>query len=357
MSDAGVTVLTHFPSPYQVELFDAVARRMPGLAVIYLHREDPTRHWTPRELGHAATFLPDGNGAMSAARESSVRARLFVVNYYQDARARSLMQARAAAGKPWAFWGERPGYRHPRLGRWLRRWWLAPLHASRQPIWGIGAWAVQAYRTEFGANRTYANVPYFSNLSPFEARTAAPAADPVILYSGSLTRRKGVDLLANAFLALARGNPRARLKLMGRGELEGELRATLAPVADRVEWVGFQPWEAIAAVYASAQVLCVPSRHDGWGLVVAEGLAAGLPVIATNRMGAAIDLVRPGDNGWLCGAGDEAALARSLAEATTLDEPRWRRMSAAARASVARHRLEDGADRFIAAVNSTLGQP
>jgi glycosyltransferase involved in cell wall biosynthesis len=349
-----VAVLTHFPSPYQVELFDAVARKLPGLAVHYLHRSDPARHWAPQAPGHDARFLVDGAGAMARALQDAASARLMVFNYYQDGRARGLMRARAATGKPWVFWGERPGYRNPRIGRWLRRWWLRPLHASRQPIWGIGAWAVQAYREEFGQGRAYANIPYFSSLAAFEARPASPSAEPVVLYSGSLSRRKGVDLLARAFARVAREHPRARLRIMGRGDLEPRLRATLAPVADRVDWLGFQPWDALAGVYASAQVLCAPSRHDGWGLVVAEGLACGLPVIATNRMGAAIDLLRPGDNGWRCKAGDEGELARALGEALSMDEARWRRMSAAARASVAHHRLEDGADRFVAAVNSAL---
>ena len=353
----GVTVVTHFPSPYQVELFDAVARRLPGLAVFYLHRSHHTRHWTSKPPEHDAAYLCDGAAPMRAARQAVASAPLVVFHYYQDGRARRLMRARAGADKPWVFWGERTGFHQPALGRLLRRVWLRPLHDSRAPIWGIGDWAVEGYRAEFGAGRAYANVPYFSNLAPFESRPAQYAPDPVVLYSGSLTRRKGVDLLARAFVALARENVRVRLKLMGRGELEPELRRVLAPVAGRVEWTGFQPWEALAGIYASAQVLCVPSRHDGWGLVVPEGLAAGLPVIATDRMGAAIDLLRPGENGWRCAAGGETALARALRDAANLTEPAWRRMSDAARARVARHRLDDGADRFVAAVNSALGQP
>jgi glycosyltransferase involved in cell wall biosynthesis len=132
------------------------------------------------------------------------------------------------------------------------------------------------------------------------------------------------------------------------------MRGILAPLGGRVEWVGFKPWEELAAVYASAQLLCVPSRHDGWGLVVAEGLAAGLPVISTDRTGAAIDLVRPGTNGWILRAGDGAALAVAMREAAALDASARRAMSAAARASVAHHTLDDGAERFLAAVDCAI---
>ena len=44
---------------------------------------------------------------------------------------------------------------------------LAPLRESRAPIWGIGQWAVEQYRAEFGEERTYLNVPYFSDLQRF----------------------------------------------------------------------------------------------------------------------------------------------------------------------------------------------
>ena len=74
---------------------------------------------------------------------------------------------------------------------------------------------------------------------------------------------------------------------------------TLRPVSERVEFVGFKDWKELPAEYAAADVLCVPSRYDGWGLVVPEGLASGLPVIATDRMGAALEFVRDGRNGWL----------------------------------------------------------
>ena len=117
----------------------------------------------------------------------------------------------------------------------------------------------------------YLNLPYYSNLTRFEASRPAFTNDPVtFLYSGSLSHRKGVDLLARAFLRLAAAHPHVRLKLMGEGRMEPRLRRELAS-CDRVEWVGFKDWDELPAVYASAQFLCVPSRHDGWGLVVPEG--------------------------------------------------------------------------------------
>ena len=71
-------------------------------------------------------------------------------------------------GVKWCFWGERLGAtRMALLGSFYRRLKLAPLRESRVAIWGIGQWAVEQYRAEFGEERTYLNVPYFSDLQRF----------------------------------------------------------------------------------------------------------------------------------------------------------------------------------------------
>lgn len=351
-----ITVLTHSPSPYQVELFDAVAARGEvELQVLYLHHRDPARQWSQRHCRHAALELDNVPERLSDAEARTRDADLLVLNFYTEPAASKLLDARLETGKPWVFWGERPGFHHALLGRLLRRWKLRALHASPHPIWGIGSWAVTAYRREFGADRPYANLPYFSDLSRFLAVKPPPfSRNFTFLYSGSLTSRKGVDLLARAFARLANAEPRVRLKIMGQGDREGSMRAALAPCKDRVEWTGFKDWNDLPAVYATAHALCVPSRHDGWGLVVPEGLASGLPVIATDHTGAALDLIHPGVNGWLARAGDEDSLFESMRMAANLSEEKWQAMSRHARESVARHTLADGAQRFIDAVEEAL---
>jgi glycosyltransferase involved in cell wall biosynthesis len=236
------------------------------------------------------------------------------------------------------------------LGRWGRRLALGPLHGSPAPIWGIGSWAVDAYRAEFGPGRAYANVPYFSNLDRFLLTAPQPGTrEFTFLYSGSLVYRKGVDLLARAFARLAQEMPTVRLRIMGQGALEADLRRTLAAHASRVDWVGFKDWRELPGEYAASQVLCAPSRHDGWGLVVPEGLAAGLPVIGTDRTGAAIDLIEPGANGWRIPAGSEDALLDAMRIAAGLTAGSWLAMSERARARVSTHSLADGTMRFLAA--------
>ena len=347
-------VITHFPSPYQVELFNEIERQHPGwLKVLYLYRRDPARSWKGVVATHEHVYL-DGSAAAQSAATDVEQAEFVVFNYFNDSRVAPLIRARERTGKPWCFWGERPGYRFAWLARLNRLGRLGALRSGRQPIWGIGSWAVEAYRKEFGECRSYLNFPYYSDLERFQRSRPTYSDDHfTFLYSGALTYRKGVDLLARAFLRLAAESPRVRLRIMGDGELGPRLQRLLAG-SDRVEWVGFKDWDALPAVYSSAHALCVPSRHDGWALVVPEGLAAGLPTIATDRTGAALDLIRTGDNGWLIAAGDDEALFRAMRDAAALGAAEWRIMSARALASVSDHSLSAGARRFQAGVQAAV---
>jgi len=355
MGETRVVVVTHFPSPYQVELFNEVERQRPGqLRVLYLNQRVATRKWSGVPITHDHDYL-DRSNTFNAARDVVSRASFVVFNYYIDSVSAALIRTRAAAGGPWCFWGERPGYRFPWLARVARFGRLAALRSSRVPIWGIGRWAVNAYRAEFGDDRCYMNLPYYSNLDRFRAAEPKHSADITFLFSGSLIHRKGVDLLAHAFLATAAENPRARLKIMGEGPLQQRLQQTLS-ASDHVEWIGFTDWNALVPVYQSAHILCVPSRHDGWGLVVPEGLAAGLPTIATDHTGAALDLIKPRNNGWLVRAGDLDGLSRAMKQAARLERDEWSSMSRRARVSVADHGLPVGAARLLQGVEQALAQ-
>ncbi|MEQ2005875.1 MAG: glycosyltransferase family 4 protein [Limisphaerales bacterium] len=351
--------MTHFPSPYQVELFDEIERQASGaLSVCYLYEADPDRSWGKRDLGHRATFCEKDDPLAPEILDRFSAADLAIFNYYQHPVAEQLIPIRAASAKPWVFWGERLGVRFPGLaGRLVRRWKLRWLANSPAPIWGIGQFAVEGYQAAFGARRSYLNVPYYSRLdrfTDFPRPKRLAGSHRVVLFSGSLISRKGVDLVARAFVSVAREFPMMSLRLMGEGPLEPALREALEPVAANVEFMGFKDWPELPAHYAAADLLCAPSRYDGWGLVVPEGLAAGLPVIGTRRMGAALDLIQHGRNGWLLPAGDEEALRNALAHAASLPENDLRVMSDAARQSVTRHSIQHGAARFLAAARDAV---
>ncbi len=175
------------------------------------------------------------------AREAARDADLVVFNYYRHTQAAQLIGERVGQGDPWCFWGERPGFRQPAwAGRLLRKWKLSELHDSCVPIWGIGKFAVDGYRQEFGPRRAYFNLPYFSDLERFGRQCERDArSERIFLFCGSLIARKGVDLVARAFVRLAAEFPDVRLKIAGDGELRQSAGANcFVLLSDRVEFAG-----------------------------------------------------------------------------------------------------------------------
>ncbi|MBK8091113.1 MAG: glycosyltransferase family 4 protein [Verrucomicrobiaceae bacterium] len=265
------------------------------------------------------------------------------------------IRKRAAAGMPWVFWGERPGFMHLGLiGRLQRRLLLSPLHACPAPIWGVGKFGVEGYLSEFGPEHEYFDIPYFSDLSRFVCEKREKPQGKQFLFCGAMIPRKGVMELARAFSRLASSHPDVRLVLVGDGPLVPKLKVILADCAGQVEWAGFQPWGNLPQFYAEADIFCFPSHYDGWGLAAIEALASGLPVISTDQTGAALEFLKEGSNGWLVPGGDEAALLAAMKQAASLDSSQLDEMRRAARESVTDHSLESGAVRFIEAAQSAV---
>jgi glycosyltransferase involved in cell wall biosynthesis len=117
-----------------------------------------------------------------------------------------------------------------------------------------------------------------------------------VLYAGRLTVEKGAPLLAEAFLAARRRDPRLHLMLAGGGPEEGALRARLGEAATFLGWLD---GEDLARAYASADVLLFCSQTDTFGQAILEAQASGLPVVAV-RAGGPVELVEPGRSGLLC---------------------------------------------------------
>ena len=226
---------------------------------------------------------------------------------------------------------------------------------ERVPIWGIGHWAIDGYKAEFGMRRPYYHVPYTSDLSRFYSISRRPYSSnsAAILFSGSFIERKGVMELCEAFLRIASGMPGVSLHLLGSGPLEGTLRK-MTRVSDRVRFLGFYDWDNLQQAYANADILCAPSRYDGWGLIVLEGLASGMPVIASSSVGSANEVIKEGENGWLVAARNPKSLESSLRTALLLSPQEMSRIRRNCRASAEPYCIDAGANRFLIAAEETL---
>lgn len=351
-------VISCIPSPCQVALFDATAREEPDFRAVYLSRHDRSREWREADLQHEAIFLDERGRGYAALLHLMSSADLAVFADYSSGAVRDAMRHREAVGKSWCFWGERPSYSGLEwFGRIRRIVHLAPLHRNPQtPIWGFGKGAVDEYRREFGDSRLYCNCPYVSDLARFRTASARPESNGSlrILYSGALSKREGVDLLASAFRRVVRTHERMSLSVVGDGPLRPAMAQLLGSAAANTVFHDSVPQNDLPGLCAEADVLCVPSRREAWGLIVPEGMAAGLSVIATDRIGAALELIEPDKNGWLVTSGNELQLYEALRAAAELSPSRRAAMRAVAQSRASQHDISAGVQRFRDAKQATL---
>jgi glycosyltransferase involved in cell wall biosynthesis len=134
-----------------------------------------------------------------------------------------------------------------------------------------------------------------------------------LVFIGQLIRRKGIDILLKAMAPLWQTYPNVRLSVIGSGPERGSILSQVQQdrVSARVLFEGPLPSSHIIKRLARASALVLPSRWDGWGLVVNEALSVGVPVIASDHCGAA-DLIVNGVNGYIFRSEDVCSLRTCL---------------------------------------------
>ena len=161
----------------------------------------------------------------------------------------------------------------------------------------------------------------------------AEPEDVVVLSVARLAREKGLDVLVRAVAAA--DDPRLVLVVAGEGPERARARASSpasCPFDSRS--LGDVDWERIVELYVAADVFALLSEREPWAVVVNEAAACGLPLVLSDRVGAAHDLLRDGENGALVRAGDVDAAARSLRELAA--DPELRRAQGARSRELAR---------------------
>jgi len=159
-----------------------------------------------------------------------------------------------------------------------------------------------------------------------------PSGAPVVMWAGRPVRFKRLPLLFKAFAEIRKNFPQARLVVAGRKGLAREdldRAARESGMGESLVWTGELTGAELAGLYGAADVFLHPSIYEGFGRVLVEAGAAGLPVVATATAGAK-DIIIEGETGLLVPIEDAAALARRACELLSAPERRLR-MGAAAR--------------------------
>lgn len=208
--------------------------------------------------------------------------------------------------------------------RRIYRWWMKRVSG----VLSMGEWGDQFF-LKYGADpRRLYRVPYWPDLDAFtrldevalkrfQRKFGLNRQRRYLMFSGRLVPQKRVDLLIDAFAAIAATRPDWDLLIVGDGVLDGELRRRVPELLrQRVLWTGFLESDEVNNAYHMANVLVLPSDHEPWAVVVQEAMSAGLPVVASDVVGAAHELVTDGVSGRIFASGDCISLRNAIQDVT-----------------------------------------
>jgi glycosyltransferase involved in cell wall biosynthesis/predicted metal-dependent phosphoesterase TrpH len=210
---------------------------------------------------------------------------------------------------------------------------LSPSSASDAALAGIGMGAEKVLRWDRGVDT--------SRFDP-SLRTAGLLSGNKlnVLYSGRITREKGIEMLAESFLLARERNPQLHLVLAGGGPEQERLQERLGEHATFLGWLS---GAELARAYASADLFLFPSATDTFGQVILEAQASGLPVIAVAE-GGPVSLIEDRVTGLLCEA-SAPTLAEALLELAS-SPPLRESLSQAALTSVRERTWERALERL-----------
>jgi glycosyltransferase involved in cell wall biosynthesis len=273
---------------------------------------------------------------------------VMITGWYSKTLVRALFACRRL-GVPVLFRGDSHlesapiGWRRP---LWLAKTWLllrmfdgylSPGTRVDAYLKYFGAPDYRVFRVPHGVDNDFfaRSAAEYQTAERREAARKAAGIDPsafVVLFTGKLVdRKRPLDVIR----AAARTSQPTTVLVAGSGPLEHAVREEASRLGVDVKMLGFLNQTELGRAYAIADCLALPSDHsETWGLVVNEALATGLPIVVSDAVGCAPDLVREGDTGRQYALGDVAELTAKL-DAIRRDMPLTDDLRARCRAAVA----------------------
>jgi glycosyltransferase involved in cell wall biosynthesis len=319
---------TYIPTHHQSAFLQALRDDGVDLIVHYFQAVSPARvrlGWSDPDV------LPAGERRVapelaSLAAVPDWRERIHVIPGYGTRFLLRLAVHLSRQGVRWVNWCE-PSRHWPRwyLTYPMKRFYAALINRYALGALAIGAMARQDF-VRWGVDERRIRFLPYSVAALTAAHSAMPvttaAADamaaareaPRFAFVGALCHRKGIDVLLKAFRSVLQEHPNARLILFGSDESNGgypHMAAQLG-IGDAVKFAGSVPATDVAARLEPCDILVLPSRFDGWGMVLNEAASLGKALIATESCGAAHHLIDAERNGFRVRPGDVAGLADAM---------------------------------------------
>ena len=330
-----VVMVANCPLPYHTPILNCLARRV-DLRVIYMSRVHPLAGSRDGSGAHHDAWGEPPEFRYEYHRSVAIRFRLSdfrtQMSFGVSARLERLrpdvvffsswgplmlepLAWRLARGRRVVMWAESTawsGLLRGRMSQLARRLLLGRIDA----FVANGSHAA-AFLRQIGVpdDRVVVScLPSALSVRPISSEAAGPPCVRRFLFVGRLIELKRPLELIAAFIRLHDTVPDARLTIVGDGPLLETARRAAEPAGDVITFTGRLEGAALAVTLAGADALVIPSRREVWGLVVNEALAAGLFVIATDRVASAADLLDR-DSGLIVAADDPGALPDALVSA------------------------------------------
>lgn len=297
------------PSPHLVEVFNTLHRRPSvELNVVYECEHLPGRDWEPAfgEAPHVCLESRDvfGRGQLWDSEILRVVGTgtpdvAVVSTSYASLNTYAIIWRLCRDAVPFVFWAERFSPLSPWLVDWARRLPVQWILNRASGFVGSTQATVEFYDETFQFEGPMCSVPYHRDLTAFfdlpVLRT--PPERLRFLIVSSLTEGKAVDVVLHA---LRNVSPPVDLQILGEGPERERLEREAEHCGPHaVEFLGTVPYEQVPEVVGQAHVVLFPSRHDGFGMVTMEALAAGVPVVASDQVMSALEYIEPDRNGWI----------------------------------------------------------
>lgn len=321
MSKPTLSFYTNIPTPYQLDFFKELAKLF-HLKVIYYSKTESNRSWhLPNPDDYEVIFLKDTaiariiqkwiidfHFSWQIIRIAFTDKSDFIIvgGAYWMPNASLALIAGKLKRKKVAYFSE-PLYE---VKNWLKygmKWIvLRVVNTCCHSLFCVGKKAAKSFENYHVTVPKFI-IPYNINSSIYKSLDKVKLEgyikkyksnnEVIILTSGALIERKGMDILVKAIKSIK--NESLRLIIIGDGPMKKELKAMSAS-DNRVVLAGQQQPEETPYFFAIADMFALASRYDGWAVVVNEAIAANLPIVSSDKVGAAVDLIASQELGVLC---------------------------------------------------------
>jgi glycosyltransferase involved in cell wall biosynthesis len=316
---------TNMPTPYQLDLFKYLKNHF-KLTVVYFTIRENDRVWNLEDKGdgYAVIYLKNNLLARNIQRfyssfhfsseikriSTTLKAEFAIVNgTYWSPNVQIAAKYSKKNNALTAFWGEPVFETKSTVARKAKTFFLNRLFRRVDLILAIGKNAEQSYKGYNFSKRIF-NIPYSIDHIPFEKENLDSGeiselitrykqnGELVILSSGSLIPRKGMDVVVSAFKQSSLYS-NSRLLIIGEGT---ERDAILQMIGNdqRIQLLGFQDKLLVPCYFTISDIFIFASRYDGWGLVINEAMISSNAIICSTSVGAAADLLIDRENAILC---------------------------------------------------------